>query len=82
MPQQDEPWIVDGVDYYATRPVPRMPLRKRTCRLCYRREDTHSNIIYEIVPGKFMCIYDLALAAEFFREIVPDGEEAYRLVRP
>lgn len=68
--------------YYATHPIPTMPLRRRSCRMCYRREDTHSDRIYEVKPDHLLCIYDMALVAEMFREIVPDGEEAYATVRP
>ena len=68
--------------FYIKQPVPQMPLRHRRCRLgCHRREDTHPDHMYEVRPGQLMCIYDMALVAELFREIVPDGEEAYRQVR-
>lgn len=71
----------DAQTYYAQHPIPRMPLRRRTCRLCYRQEHTHSDRMYEVKPGQLLCIYDMALVSEAFREIVPDGEEAYTLVR-
>ena len=45
---------------------------RRSCRLCYRRTDTHGEKLYAVKPGQYLCTHDMALVVEMAALVWPD----------